>query len=57
MSTNDLKLYALNSVTMALSFTNIENTLKIVLLCISIIYTILKTIDLLANKKNKNETE
>ena len=42
---------------MALSFTNIENTLKIVLLCISIIYTILKTIDLLANKKNKNETE
>jgi hypothetical protein len=57
MSTNDLKLYALNTATMALSFTNIENTLKIVLLCISIIYTILKTIDLLANKKNKNETE
>ena len=57
MSTNDLKLYALNSVTMALSFTNIENTLKIILLCISIFYTILKTIDLLFNKKNKNETE
>jgi hypothetical protein len=57
MSMNDLKLYALNTITMAISFTNIENTLKIILLCISILYTILKTFDLLANKKKKNETE
>lgn len=54
---NDLKLYALNSITMAISFTNIENTLKIILLSISICYTILKIFDLLSNKKNKNETE
>lgn len=57
MSMNDLKLYALNTITMAISFTNIENTLKIILLCISIFYTILKIFDLLSNKKNKNETE
>lgn len=57
MSMNDFKLYALNTITMAISFTNIENTLKIILLCISIFYTILKTFDLLANKKKKNETE
>ena len=56
MSMNDLKLYALNTITMAISFTNIENTLKIILLCISIFYTILKIFDLLSNKKNKNET-
>lgn len=52
MSFNDLKLYGLNSIAMAVSFTNVENTLKILLLCVSIIYTILKTIELLKNKKN-----
>ena len=52
MSISDLKLYGLNSVAMAVSFTNVENTLKILLLCVSIIYTILKTIELLKNKKN-----
>lgn len=52
MSFNDLKLYGLNSIAMAISFTNIENTLKILLLCVSIVYTILKTIELLKNKNN-----
>jgi len=57
MSINDLKLYGLNSIAMAVSFSNVEATLKIFLLCVSIIYTILKTIDLLMNKNKKNETE
>lgn len=56
MSSNDLKLYGLNSVAMAVSFTNVENTLKILLLCVSIIYTILKTIELL-KKKNNGSTD
>lgn len=51
MSFNDLKLYTLNSVAMAVSFTNVENTLKIVLLLISILYTIMKTAQLVKNKK------
>ena len=51
MSFNDLKLYTLNSVAMAVSFTNVENTLKIVLLLISILYTIIKTVQLVKNKK------
>jgi hypothetical protein len=51
MSFNDLKLYTLNSVAMAVSFTNVENTLKIVLLLISILYTIMKTVQLVKNKK------
>jgi hypothetical protein len=51
MSLNDLKLYTLNSVAMAISFTNVENTLKIVLLLISILYTIIKTVQVIKNKK------
>ncbi len=54
MSINDLKLYGLNSIAMAVSFSNVEATLKIFLLCVSIIYTIMKTIELV-NKKNDDD--
>ena len=56
MSINDLKIYGLNSVTMAISFSNVESTLKILLLCASIVYTILKTIELIKSK-NDNKTD
>ena len=52
MSINDLRLYALNALTMAISFSNVEATLKILLLCVSIVYTIMKTIELIKNKKD-----
>ena len=52
MSLNDLKLYGLNSFTLAISFSNVEAALKIVLLCASIVYTIMKTIELIKSKKN-----
>ena len=55
MSFNDLKLYALNSITMVISFSNVEATLKIFLLCASIIYTILKTIELMKKKTNERD--
>lgn len=56
MSSNDLKLYGLNSISMAISFSNVEATLKIFLLCVSIVYTILKTIELIKTKsKNDNK--
>ena len=54
MSSNDLKLYGLNSVSMAVSFSNVEATLKIFLLCASIFYTILKTIELIKSKKDND---
>ena len=57
MSTNDLKIYGFNSLTMAISFTNVENTLKIILLLASIVYTILKTIELVNKKINDNKGE
>lgn len=52
MSINDLKLYAFNSIAMAVSFTNIENTLKIILLFASIIYTFMKIIELIKGKND-----
>ena len=57
MGINDLKLYGLNSLAMAVSFSNVEATLKILLLCVSIVYTIMKTVELIKNKsKNDNKT-
>lgn len=56
MSTNDLKIYGFNSITMAISFTNLENTLKIILLLVSIVYTMAKTFQLISSKYN-NEQE
>jgi len=55
MSNTDLRLYIVNSVTMALSFSNIESALKIVLLIASIFYTLLKTVETLRKKKNDNK--
>jgi len=54
MNINDFKLYALNTSAMVLSFTNIEEVLKLILLTASIIYTILKIVEM-KTKKGKNE--
>jgi hypothetical protein len=55
MSLNDLKLYGLNSVAMVVSFSNVEAILKILLLCVSIVYTIMKTIELLKKKSDERD--
>lgn len=55
MSNTDLRLYTLNGITMALSFSNMENALKIVLLIASIFYTILKIVETLRKKKDDNK--
>jgi hypothetical protein len=57
MSINDLRLYSLNTLTMAISFSNVEATLKILLLCVSIVYTIMKTIELIKNKKDGKDNK
>lgn len=55
MTHDSVKLYCLNTLTILLSFTNLESVLKIILLCISIIYTTMKIIDWVTFKiKNKN---
>lgn len=54
MNFTDIKLTTLNSIVLFLSFTNIESTLKILLLIISIVYTGFKIYDIYHNiKKNK----
>ena len=53
ISTDDWKMYGLNGLVMFLSFTNIEAILKIVLLLVSIVYTLMKIIELYKDKKKK----
>jgi hypothetical protein len=54
MSIEDIRLYTLNASAMAVSFTNVERTLKVLLLCVSIIYTVLKIIEM---KSKKDEAD
>ena len=51
MSMQDIKIYALNTSSLAISFTDIDTILKVVLLLVSIGYTVNKWY--LMNKKNK----
>ncbi len=55
MSNNDLKIGIINTISMALSFSNIENTLKIVLLLFSILYTGLKIFEMVKDKNNSKD--
>ncbi len=52
MNLGDARLYIFNIITLGISFTAIENSLKIVLLLASIVYTFQKIYD---NYKKKNE--
>lgn len=55
MDVTDIKLYALNTVALSLSMTNIEPTLKIILLILSIGYTAIRIYGHFEDKtKDKN---
>ena len=54
MNFEDIRLYTLNASAMVVSFTNVERTLKILLLFVSIVYTVLKIIEM---KSKKDETD
>lgn len=54
MSPNDLRLAIFNSITLGISFTHVENGLKIVLLLASIVYTLQK---IYSTYKQKNDKE
>jgi len=53
----DLKIYLFNGATMAISMTAVEPALKIMLLLVSIGYTINRWFVLYTDKKNIKETE
>lgn len=48
-----MKLYMLNSLALVITFTNVENILKLTLLVLSIIYTVVKIYE--SFNKNTNE--
>ncbi len=52
MTVQDLKIGILNAVTLGISFTHIENSLKIILLLLSIGYTAQKIYE---THRNKND--
>jgi hypothetical protein len=49
MEIQDMKLYSLNTLALGISMTNIEVSLRIILLIVTIVYTIMK----IKNNKNK----
>ena len=53
MSVQDLRLAFFNAISLGISFTAVENSLKIILLVASIVYTIQKIYE---THKRKNET-
>ena len=55
MDQGSIRLYILNALTIYLSFTNLETTLKILLLLISIVYTSMKIYDWVLIKLNKKD--
>lgn len=57
MNYNEVKLWIINMTVITITFTQIENILKLILLIISIGYTIDKWIDRRKNKKEDDETE
>jgi len=54
MNLDDLRLYTFNIITLGVSFTAVENSLKIVLLLATIVYTFQK---IYATYKRKNEAD
>lgn len=53
----DIKTPILNTIILLISFTDIEATLKIVLLVSSIIYTFMKIVETIKNKRNGIKTD
>ena len=57
MTESDIKITLLNSFSLLVSFSNIESSLKIILLIASIAYTFLKIYEIFKNKQNGNKTD
>ena len=53
MSVQDLKIGILNAISLGISFTHVENSLKVILLLASIVYTVQKFYS--THKKNDKE--
>tara|TARA_R110000822_G_scaffold77841_1_gene186592 strand:+ start:93 stop:266 length:174 start_codon:yes stop_codon:yes gene_type:complete len=57
MTPNDIKLGIFNSISLMISFTHVENSLKIILLLASIIYTFQKIYEGYKKKKSNEKNK
>lgn len=55
MNSKNIEVFAVNGTIFGLSFTNIESTMKLLLLAMSIVYTGIMIYKLLTNKKDANK--
>jgi len=55
MSSKNIEVFAVNGTIFGLSFTNIESTMKLLLLAMSILYTGIMIFKLLTKKENENK--
>lgn len=55
MTTEQIKVYAVNGTIFGLSFTNIESTMKLLLLAMSIVYTGIMIYKILTKKDDANK--
>lgn len=55
MTTEQLRVYAVNGTIFGLSFTNLENSMKLFLLLLSIIYTSIMIYKLITKKDDTNK--
>ena len=52
---NSIKVYLLNIITFSLTLTNLSSEIKVILLILTGIFTIVKTIDVILGWKKKNK--
>jgi hypothetical protein len=57
MDFNDFKVYFLSATGFMLTFSNMEDALKIILLIVSIVYTIIKIVEITTGKNKKNGSD
>lgn len=55
MSSKNIEVFAVNGTIFGLSFTNIESTMKLLLLAMSIVYTGIMIYKLLTKRENENK--
>jgi hypothetical protein len=55
MTQEQIKVYAVNGTIFGLSFTNLENTMKLILLGLSIVYTAIMIYKILTKKNDANK--
>ena len=52
---NSIKVYLLNIITFSLTLTNLSSEIKVILLILTGVFTIVKTIDVILGWKKKNK--